>query len=192
MNFLAHLHIADVSNTSLVGNLLGDFVRGDPTGKYQEDWVEGIRIHRFVDSYTDNHPDIKAILPLFGQQRRFAPIALDVHWDHCLITHWDRFHSKGFKQFCRSVSSHTHPKHVSGDLPERYSRVVSSMWDGEWFESYRDMDNIGYALMRMSKRSPRMAPLALCHQHLVEHYDELEQVFLRFYPELIEAVSKIK
>lgn len=72
MNFLAHLHIADVSNTSLVGNLLGDFVRGDPTGKYQEDWVEGIRIHRFVDSYTDNHPDIKAILPLFGQQRRFA------------------------------------------------------------------------------------------------------------------------
>lgn len=33
MNYLAHLHIADHTNTSFTGNFLGDFVKGDPEQK---------------------------------------------------------------------------------------------------------------------------------------------------------------
>ncbi|MFA0070425.1 ACP phosphodiesterase, partial [Vibrio breoganii] len=34
MNFLAHLHIAQHCKSNLAGNLLGDFVKGDPNKHY--------------------------------------------------------------------------------------------------------------------------------------------------------------
>lgn len=34
MNFLAHLHLATLAQSSLLGNLMADFVRGDPEGLY--------------------------------------------------------------------------------------------------------------------------------------------------------------
>ena len=52
MNFLAHLHIAQHCNSNLAGNLLGDFVKGDPNKHYSDSLSDGIRLHRFVDSYT--------------------------------------------------------------------------------------------------------------------------------------------
>lgn len=65
MNFLAHLHIAHHCQSSLLGNLLGDFVKGDPTEQYPQSLVQGIRLHRWVDAYTDSHPVMKAAKSLF-------------------------------------------------------------------------------------------------------------------------------
>ncbi|PML04155.1 ACP phosphodiesterase [Vibrio breoganii] len=192
MNFLGHLHLADASNSSLLGNLLGDFVRGNPEGRYPQEITRGIRIHRFVDSFTDRHPLIAEIKPLFGATRRFSPIALDVFWDHCLANHWDKFHANSLESFCYQAKQATHPRCVEASLPEQYQRVISSMWDNRWIDSYRDLDNIGYALARMSNRSPRMGPLADCFETLEKHYKELDQVFMDFYPDVIEAVTETK
>ncbi len=56
MNYLAHLHIADHCQSSLLGNLLGDFVKGDPSAQFSPEIARGIRLHRLVDAYTDSHP----------------------------------------------------------------------------------------------------------------------------------------
>ncbi|WP_424719193.1 ACP phosphodiesterase, partial [Klebsiella quasipneumoniae] len=42
MNFLAHLHLAHLADSSLPGNLLADFVRGNPAADYQPEVVAGI------------------------------------------------------------------------------------------------------------------------------------------------------
>ncbi|OBT08004.1 ACP phosphodiesterase [Vibrio sp. UCD-FRSSP16_10] len=192
MNFLGHLHLADVSNSSLLGNLLGDFVRGNPDGLFNDEVTKGIRLHRFIDSFTDSHSSIVQIKPLFGAYRRFSPIALDVFWDHCLIHHWDEFHSQPLEHFFSKAKLATHPDSVEFDLPEQYQRVIRSMWDSEWIASYQELDNVGYALSRMSMRSPRMAPLAQCFKTLQQHYSELDQVFVDFYPDVIDAVTQSK
>ena len=49
MNFLAHLHLAMLADSSLLGNLLADFVRGNPAADYQPEVVAGIMMHRRVD-----------------------------------------------------------------------------------------------------------------------------------------------
>ncbi|CAM3089052.1 ACP phosphodiesterase [Vibrio rarus] len=192
MNFLAHLHLAEVSNSDLLGNLLGDFVRGNPDGQYATKVTEGIRLHRFVDSFTDSHPAIMNIKPLFGAHRRFSPIALDVFWDHCLIQHWDRFHQDSLLNFCAKAKQATHPKHITIELPARYQQVIGSMWDRQWIASYKELDNIGFALDKMSQRTPRMGPLSGCFATLEKHYLELNQVFIEFYPDVIEAVTQAK
>ena len=64
MNYLAHLHIAEHTQTSFLGNFLGDFIKGNPEGQFNPGVVSGIRLHRFVDSYIDGHPLIKTLKPL--------------------------------------------------------------------------------------------------------------------------------
>lgn len=81
MNFLAHLHLAMLADSSLLGNLLADFVRGNPAADYQPDVVAGIMMHRRVDVLTDSLPQVKASRDYFSAPyRRVAPITLDVVW----------------------------------------------------------------------------------------------------------------
>lgn len=42
MNFLAHLHLAHLADSSLPGNLMADFVRGNPQGDYPAEIIDGI------------------------------------------------------------------------------------------------------------------------------------------------------
>ncbi|GAA5646290.1 ACP phosphodiesterase [Vibrio proteolyticus] len=189
MNFLAHLHIADHCDSSKLGNLLGDFVKGDPNKQYQPSIAHGVMLHRFVDSYTDQHPLMSDAKSLFdGSARRFAPIALDVFWDHCLASRWEEFHSESLRQFCHKAEQQTRREHVT-NLPQRFLIVSQNMWQGRWLESYRDMDNIEFALRRMSGRSPRMGPLSDCFAYLDRHYHTLQPIFSELYPDVLNAAK---
>ncbi|OLQ84971.1 ACP phosphodiesterase [Vibrio ponticus] len=192
MNFLAHLHIAHVSNSSLMGNLLGDFVKGDPDKQYSHIVSQGIRLHRFVDSYTDSHSVMREAKSYFSPEtRRFAGIALDVMWDHYLATNWKLYHDRPLNDFCRfaerEVKLEQHQSATISELPNRYLQMTTRMWQGQWLQSYQTLENIEFALQRMSLRSPRMAPLAECFAPLSAHYAELESLFVDFYPELLQV-----
>jgi acyl carrier protein phosphodiesterase len=193
LNYLAHLHLAAKTQTSFSGNFLGDFVKGNPDGLYSEQIVEGIRLHRYVDGFTDKHPLVLAAKLLFpAVLRRYAPIALDMFWDHCLASQWSAYHSLPLSRFCLCVEQKITDeiRLESADLPERFLRVNGWVWEDKWLESYQKMDNIGYALQRMSTRSERMSPLADTTQVLIDNYVELTKVFDVLYDDVLNA-SKI-
>jgi len=185
MNYLAHLHIAEHCDSNLLGNLLGDFVKGRLSDQYNDEIVQGIRLHRWVDAYTDKHHLMNDAKAHFSTStRRFSPIALDMFWDHCLAKHWNQFHTSSLSEFVNSAELLVRRDH-SSNLPERYLRVTENMWNGRWLESYSDIDNIQYALQRMSSRSERMKPLANCYETLDVSYKELEAVFFELYPDVL-------
>ena len=189
MNYLAHLHIADHTKTSFSGNFLGDFVKGNPDGKYPDEVVKGIRLHRHIDSFVDKHPQVLAAKLLFPKAlRRYAPIALDMFWDHFLALHWKQFHHLALHDFCllaeQTIEKETANKQVV--LPERFERVNGWVWQDKWLESYQTIDNISYALKRMAMRSERMAPLGDTGKVLSEHYEQLSVIFFALYKEVLQ------
>ena len=201
MNFLAHLHIAAHTKTSFTGNFLGDFVKGRPEGRYNDDIVRGIRLHRFVDSYTDHHPLIKPLKPLFPQPlRRYSPIALDMFWDHCLSLHWHHFDSSSLADFCRRAELQIAEecRVEVNSLPPRFEHVSQLVFKNRWFEHYADLDNTMIGLEKMSMRSARLAPLAMTGEVLKKHYDVLLEQFFVLYPDVLQkthehsAILKIK
>ncbi|MCJ2377064.1 ACP phosphodiesterase [Vibrio sp. ZSDZ34] len=188
MNFLAHLHIAEHCQSDLLGNLLGDFVKGNPYDKYPHDVASGILMHRFVDSYTDSHDVMRHCKSQFAsERRRYAFIALDMFWDHCLADSWQHYHDKELAEFCHLAK--TRVQQSSVEVPQRFQLVSEKMWQQHWLESYRDFDTVLYALERMSTRSLRMAPLATCAVDLKKHYSCFYDLFAQFYPELLHAAS---
>jgi acyl carrier protein phosphodiesterase len=102
MNFLAHLWLADRTQTSLAGSVLGDVVRGADLSAYPEDIALGIRLHRRVDAATDRHPVMQRLREGFGQgERRYAGIVLDLAADHALAQQWSARHAEPLPAFAQ-------------------------------------------------------------------------------------------
>ena len=99
MNYLAHLLFAQPNSDSRIGNLLGDFYHGTKLELLNPAVAAGLYNHRAVDWFTDHHAEVRAARLLFSpDMRRFAPIALDMLFDFCLIKYWNHFFTADFSR----------------------------------------------------------------------------------------------
>lgn len=183
MNHLAHLFLAPDSPQARVGSLLGDFARGVVPGDLPAQVRKGLYHHRAVDAFTDRHPEVIASKRLFSaQRRRFAGVALDILYDHYLLRNWKLFshvESDTFiDQVYRELEAHL------ALMPEPMQRVTQQIVRHDWFHSYRDLENIGYALDRVAGRIRFTNAFSGIIEEIAEHDDELERRFLQFFPEL--------
>ncbi len=189
MNFLAHLHLAHLADSSLPGNLLADFVRGNPESLYSTDIVAGIHMHRRIDVMTDNLPEVKAAREWFRPQtRRVAPITLDVMWDHFLSRHWAQL-SPDFPldQFIRYAQAQVAT--ILPDSPPRFINLNNYLWSERWLERYREMAFIQNVLNGMANRRPRLDALRDSWQDLQDNYAALEAQFWVFYPRMMAQAT---
>lgn len=185
MNFLAHLHLARLANSSLLGNLVADFVRGSPDDQYSAAVVAGIYMHRRVDALTDTLPEVKTARGWFRPEtRRVSPITLDVMWDHFLSRHWAQLSPhQPLRQFLRAAQAEITPQ-LAG-TPPGFVTLNDWLWSEHWMERYADMPFIQDVLARMALRRPRLNALAESWGDLEQHYHQLEQLFWQFYPRMM-------
>ncbi|EEL1108203.1 ACP phosphodiesterase [Salmonella enterica] len=192
MNFLAHLHLAHLADSSLSGNLLADFVRGNPATHYPPDVVEGIYMHRRIDVMTDNLPEVREAREWFRHEtRRVAPITLDVMWDHFLSRHWTQI-SPDFPLQAFVGYAHAQVATILPDSPPRFVNLNDYLWSEKWLERYRDMDFIQNVLNGMANRRPRLDALRDSWYDLDAHYDALalEELFWHFYPRMMAQAAR--
>jgi acyl carrier protein phosphodiesterase len=185
MNFLAHLHLASLANSSLLGNLMADFVRGNPHENWPAPVADGIMLHRRLDVMTDNLPEVREARQWFrAETRRVAPITLDVIWDHFLARHWDQIHPhQSLVAFTADAERDIVPQ-LHG-TPEGFIELNEVMWRDRWFEHYAEPTRLARVLNGMALRRPRLAALRDSYQDFLEHYAGLEQQFFQFYPRLM-------
>jgi acyl carrier protein phosphodiesterase len=186
VNFLAHLHLSGDAPEMLVGNLMGDFVKGRLVGSFPPGIEQGIRLHRRIDSFAAGNASFresKARLdPSFGLYRG---VMVDLFYDHFLARHWDDYSPIPFDAFV-AAAYHTVTEY-EGILPERLVRVFPIIFT-ELIPSYREIGGIERALGRMAARLRRPNPLAEGVGDLVRHYDALHDDFSCFFPEAIAYV----
>lgn len=185
MNYLAHLHLAHLADSSLLGNIMADYVRGNPVGLYSPEIVSGIFMHRTVDRTTDTHPLVKEAKLLFRDEyRRVAPITLDLVWDHFLSLHWSTIEPSiplvDFVRDCRKI--------IESQLchtPEKFQELNEYLWPQQWLIRYADKNYIGKSLSGMARRRPKLSALSGSFDDFLLQYDALETIFFQFYPQMM-------
>lgn len=186
MNFLAHLALAENSDASLVGNLLGDFAKGTEShlrSILPTDVVHGIMMHRRIDHFTDHHPTFQhAKMLISPARRRFAGVVVDIIYDHFLSRHWDYFHAPPREQFITHCyrTLQNHPEWLRGRLLD----ALPTMLEQDWLGAYLTREGIQLTLQRVSQRSRFSGPIAAAHDDFIRHYHDYERLFLEFYPDL--------
>lgn len=191
MNYLAHLYLAEDSDESLLGNLLGDFVKGRLDQQYSAEIIKGIKTHRKVDLYTDSHPNFLVCKKLLRpDRRRFAGIIVDLGFDHFLAKNWSDYSDIELSEFTDRVYNvlleyeHTLPQKLRDRLPY--------MVKDDWLGSYKNIDTIGLALHAISKRLIRFEkakPIKDGLDDIKANYLEFEANFREFFPDLVNFVE---
>ena len=184
MNYLAHFHIARETQTSLVGAMLGDFVKGNRYQDYAPDIQTAIRLHRRIDAYTEDSLLIRNAKTMFEPKlRRFAGIALDVFWDHCLAKNFAAYGTVPLGDFVQEIYGALQANTQADNA--NFERVSYFMMTYDWLNSYAQLEGLTRALQGLSRRRPTLAPVAECITGLEEHGPVLEKMFEEFYPHLV-------
>lgn len=184
MNYLAHLFLAGPTPESLIGNLAGDFVKGPLGDRFPAAIAAGIRQHRRIDAFTDEHPSVAAFRRvLIPDHGHYARVIADVFFDHFLARDFDEWAGEPLEAFLDRV-------HAAIDsridlLPGRLGVVYPMMRDQRWLLSYRDVAGIRLALAGISRRLSRQPDLAPAARHLVDSRAALEPHFRAFFPDVV-------
>jgi acyl carrier protein phosphodiesterase len=188
MNYLAHLFLAEPTPESLIGNLLGDFLKGVDKEQYSIAIRQGIELHRKVDAYTDSHPVVRESKQLISvARRRFAGILLDIFYDHFLAKYWGAYSSITLSDFNQKVYAILSQYQLI--LPDRLRVALPQMIQQDWLNQYQYISGIELTLNRMAVRvSHKGYVLAGGIEELKSSYQELDWSFQTFFPELIEYV----
>ena len=126
MNYIAHLHIAQQTETSLLGSFLGDFVKGSQLHELPDALRIGIQLHRKVDVFTDAHSEVTSLKSSFPVSlRKMSGVVLDIYFDHLLMQHWSVYSSDQVEQVLAAFYSDLDGHDVSPST--RYERVKQSL-----------------------------------------------------------------
>jgi acyl carrier protein phosphodiesterase len=191
MNYLAHLFLAEPNPESLIGNFLGDFVKGSVENLYTEKIRIGIDLHRKVDIYTDSHPIFCNSKNLIDpKRRRFAGILIDVFYDHFLAKNWHRYSEFPLANFSNNFYQILQDYYYL--LPDSVKQRVPQIIPGDLLGSYREISGIDRALRRISARIKRENNLAEGLADLKSNYQTIESDFLAFFPQLIDYSTELR
>ncbi|MCK9411541.1 MAG: ACP phosphodiesterase [Prolixibacteraceae bacterium] len=188
MNFLAHFYLSGDSDKIMLGNFIGDFVKGNKYRNYPEKVAYGICLHRSIDSFTDSHADVKACMQLLKPgYGRFSGVIVDIFFDHFLASNWGDYSTVTLRQFAR----HAHSIFISNFLmlPLRVKQFLPFLIQHKRLESYAQKENLFHVLEIMSKRTslPSNSEYAMAMLH--QEYELFEMHFSRFFVELTDWVE---
>ena len=189
MNYLGHFYLSGPQPDVIFGNFIGDVIKGSKWKLYPESIQKGILLHRFIDDYTDNHPDTQLSKDRIRSHFSItSSIVVDMYFDHFLSLHWQKYHTQTLLAFSRKTFDKL--KIFEKEMPSYTGILFRKMRDENWISSYKSIEGIAFALSRMGKRVSFQNNWDMAEVVLKENYMLLEQDFHRFFPSLISQVKE--
>jgi len=182
MNFLAHSYLSGSDPQVLVGNFIGDFVKGRQYLDYPKSIREGILLHREIDTFTDTHEiPRESKNKLKAKYRHYSGVIVDMFYDHFLATHWLEYHDEDLLKYTENVYAQLYD--LQQHLPSRVLNMLEYMVPSNWMYHYKDIEGIDKALTGMSRRTKFESHMDEAVDDLKRHYKEFDSEFCHFFPE---------
>ncbi len=192
MNILAHGYLSGRNDALLVGNFIGDFIKGDPTHPRHNlapADVAGVRLHRAIDTFTDAHPDVAAVRALLRPRcHKYAGVAVDVFFDHFLAVHFYELTGETLANFTAYFYAVLHQN--ANRLPPPAARMLDAMSRYNWLEQYQTFDGINRSLGGIARRTAYASGLETAVVDLERYHNEIEARFRAFWPLLVAHVRQ--
>lgn len=185
MNFLAHLYLTQNKPELVsVGNFMADAVKGTKALElYPESIQQGIRIHRAIDSFTDTHHIFQqGTARLHANYGKFAPVIMDIFYDHLLALHWSDYNQQSLKDFSkeqyRLLTKH---KLLMPDVTRKWLRYIKME---NLLVNYASEAKIEQVLKRMDKRTGAISGMSSAINELRVYKSMLIIEFTEFMEEM--------
>ena len=189
MNYLGHFYLSGKQPDVIFGNFIGDVIKGSKWKAFPEAIQKGILLHRFIDDFTDNHPDTKRAKDRIRSHFSItSAIVIDMYFDHFLSLRWNQYYNQSLADFSKETFAKL--SHFETEMPSYTGVLYQKMRDEHWLLSYKSIDGIGFALERMGKRVSFKNNWKEAKSVLKDNYLLLEDDFHRFFKEIIPEVNR--
>lgn len=188
MNHLAHCFLSLGEEDVLIGNFIGDFVKGNDWQSYPAGVQKGILLHRRIDSFTDNHEmtnrSVNRIRPFTG---RYAPPFVDILYDHLLAVHWPSYTSESFDDFAEKTYRSLEMRRL--EMPQVLQERVPKMVAGRFLHGYQQREGLEWVLDKFSLRLSGNFDAQGLAAFFFEELAAFSADFNVFFPDLLQAVE---
>lgn len=188
MNILAHGYLSGRNKDLLIGNFIGDFIKGDPARsrhKLTPGEIAGVRLHRAIDSFTDTHPDVAAVRTLLRPRcHKYAGAAVDIFFDHFLAARFLALTGESLAGFTTYFYATLQAN--AAQLPPSAVRMSEYMIRHDWLTNYQFLDGIDRSLKGVSRRTIYPSGLDTAIEDLERYYDPISKHFSYFWPDLVD------
>jgi acyl carrier protein phosphodiesterase len=196
MNFLAHLYLAgSPAAPAYLGQLVGQFIADSVPGRQLETYPAavqaGIRAHRAIDTFTDQHPVVRRTTARLREAGagKYAGVVSDVFMDHFLARNFAGFSSESLAAFTGRVYSELAGQQAV--FPAAVQRFFPHMVQHNWLLHYAEIEGIARALLGLSRRASPGSGMDTATQELRRNYAAYEADFREFFPELQAYVAAL-
>lgn len=189
MNYLGHAFLTPQITDLLIGNFLGDHVKGKMKDKFPEYIQDGIKLHRFIDTYTDSHKIVRShcniMEPKLGH---LSGVAMDMIYDNVLVTNWSHFSDQPVEAFIQATYEEI--QCYSEYFPAKFELMFSYMRRDNWLLEYGNEAGMLKALNGLSNRIKFDNDLPVCWDVYQENKTEITDGFKLFIKDIQLEIAK--
>lgn len=176
MNFLGHIYLTGSDKELLLGNFMADSIKGKSYLEYPEHIQNGILLHRFIDSYTDDHPAFRnSTSKLHADFSHYSGVLVDVFYDHFLAKNWHNFHPTPLEEFAQEFYTYMQARYDQMTPAMQY--MFPYMKNSNWFMRYTTIEGIEKTLFEMGNRIGREYELEKSVINLADEYEAFHKDF---------------
>ncbi|HZE83511.1 MAG TPA: ACP phosphodiesterase [Puia sp.] len=183
MNYLAHAYLSWEKPEMLVGNMISDFVKGKKKFDLPQGIQCGIRLHRAIDEFTDQHEITREAKSFFRKDYGlYSGPLVDVVYDHFLANDAELFPGGALASFAERTYDQLRP--YQAVFPEKFARMFPYMQSQNWLYHYRFKEGIVNSFAGLARRAAYMPSPAMAEVVLEACYSELGACYAAFFPAL--------
>ena len=191
MNFLAHTYLSGSDKEIMIGNFIGDHVKGNGWERYRQGIINGIRLHRMIDAFTDQHPVFNQSSDRHQHKyHKYAGVITDMYYDHLLAANWDDYSDEELYTFTRRNYMVLMKNYLI--LPKKTKTILPFIMRSNWLASYADLDFLQRAFQGMAIRTPFKSGMENAVSDLKDHYQQYLEEFRRFFPDIIKYAAGVR
>ena len=183
MNYLAHAYLSFNHPEILIGNMISDFVKGKKKFDYPAQILNGINLHRFIDTFTDEHEATREakeyLRPAVGL---YAGAFVDVAYDHFLANDAHEFSDTLLQQHAQDTYDVLLSfQHI---LPAPFKAMLPYMTTQNWLYNYKTLSGTQSSFGGVTRRAKYLDNSSEVFRLFEKHYLSLQNCYNAFFPSL--------
>jgi acyl carrier protein phosphodiesterase len=184
MNYLAHAYLSFNMPQILVGNMISDFVKGKKQFEFAPMIQKGIKLHRSIDIFTDEHPVTKEMKKIFKPAYGlYAGAFSDIVYDYFLANDKNEFSSSEilgqFASGCYSILDEN-----LNNTPLTFQKIFPYMKTHDWLYNYQFEWAIQKSFEGMTRRAKYITESDTAFKLFENNIPFLQPFYNEFFPQL--------
>jgi acyl carrier protein phosphodiesterase len=150
MNYLAHSFLSRRIPGLVIGNFIADHI-GNNFRDYPPEVIEGVKLHRRIDTFTDTHEKFKESKRIFYKgYEKYSGILVDIYFDHLLAKNFEKFSEISLLDYASEVYSiYDLHKQI---LPQSSLHFLDYVLENNIYNAYASEEGIERVLFHLSHR----------------------------------------